>query len=35
MNINKFIKNRRLELGLTMLDVAKACEVSEATVSRW
>ena len=32
MNINKFIKNRRLELGLTMLDVAKACEVSEATV---
>lgn len=35
MNINKFIKNRRKELGLTMLDVAKACEVSEATVSRW
>lgn len=35
MNINKFIRNRRKELGLTMLDVAKACEVSEATVSRW
>lgn len=35
MNINKFLKNRRKELGLTMLDVAKACDVSEATVSRW
>lgn len=38
MNENKIkdiIKNRRLELGLTMLDVAKAVGVSEATVSRW
>ena len=31
----KLIKKRRKELGLTMLDVAKACGVSEATVSRW
>ena len=31
----KLIKERRKELGLTMLDVAKACGVSEATVSRW
>lgn len=35
MNINKIIKNRRIELGMTMNDVAKAVGVSEATVSRW
>jgi transcriptional regulator with XRE-family HTH domain len=33
--IKDIIKNRRLELGLTMLDIAKAVGVSEATVSRW
>lgn len=35
MEYGKFIKQKRLELGLTLLDVAKACKVSEATVSRW
>lgn len=35
MKVKDIIKNKRKELGLTMLDVAKACEVSEATVSRW
>lgn len=35
MNINKVIKDRRIELGMTMNDVAKAVGVSEATVSRW
>ena len=35
MDIKDKIKERRIELGLTMLDVAKAVGVSEATVSRW
>ncbi len=35
MNIQTIIKNRRLELELTMKDVAKALGVSEATVSRY
>ena len=35
MNIQTIIKNRRLELDLTMKDVAKALGVSEATVSRY
>lgn len=35
MNIQNLIKNRRKELGLTLLDIANACGVSEATVSRW
>lgn len=35
MSINKLIKNRRTELGLTMKEVAYACSVTEATVSRW
>ncbi|WP_262432529.1 helix-turn-helix domain-containing protein [Qingrenia yutianensis] len=35
MDINEKIKNRRIELGLTMLEVAKKVGVSEATVSRW
>lgn len=35
MNIQTIIKNRRLELGLTMKDVAKILGVSEATVSRY
>lgn len=35
MDIKEIIKARRKELGLNLLDVAKACGVSEATVSRW
>lgn len=35
MDIRNLIKNRRLELGLTMKEVAAACSVTEATVSRW
>lgn len=35
VDINEKIKKRRLELGLTMLEVAKMAGVSEATVSRW
>lgn len=35
MKTNELIKNRRKELNLTLLDIAKACDVSEATVSRW
>lgn len=34
-DLKKLIKSRRKELGLTLLDIAKACNVSEATVSRW
>lgn len=33
--LKKALKKRRLELGLTMLDVAKAVGVSESTISRW
>ena len=33
--INEILKQSRIELGLTMLDVAKAVGVSEGTVSRW
>lgn len=35
MEIQTIIKNRRIELGLTMKDVAKALDVSEATISRY
>ena len=35
MEIQTIIKNRRTELGLTMKDVAKALDVSEATISRY
>ncbi len=35
MELNKILKARRNELNLTLLDIAKACNVSEATVSRW
>lgn len=35
MDIKDILKQRRLELSLTMADVAKAVGVSEATVSRW
>lgn len=34
-NIKNILKNRRIELGLTMGDVAEAVGVSEATISRW
>lgn len=35
MALKDQLKRRRLELGLTLLDVAKVVKVSEATVSRW
>lgn len=35
MQIHDIIKNRRIELGLTMKEVAEAVGVSEGTVSRW
>lgn len=35
MELKDFIKYKRKELNLTLLDVAKACGVSEGTVSRW
>lgn len=34
-NIGSFIRKRRLELKLTMKQVAASCDVSESTVSRW
>ena len=33
--VNEILKDRRIELGLTMLDVAKKVGVSEGTISRW
>lgn len=35
MEIKDIIKNRRIELHLTLEDVAKCVRVSPATVSRW
>lgn len=35
METYKIIKNRRLELGLTLKDVAQALGVAESTVSRY
>lgn len=35
MDLKTELKNRRKELGLTMLDVAKKVGVSEGTISRW
>lgn len=35
MEKQKILKNRRLELGLTMREVATALGVSEATISRY
>lgn len=35
MEIRDILKNQRIKLGLTQLDVAQAVGVSEATVSRW
>ncbi len=35
MHMNRYLKERRVELGLTQSDVARHVGVSEATVSRW
>ena len=35
IKINEIIKQRRIELGLTLKDVAKALNVAESTVSRY
>lgn len=35
MEVKDIIKNRRIELGLTLKQVASMCDVNEATVSRW
>lgn len=35
MEVKDLIKNRRIELGLTMKDLAEKVGVSEATISRW
>ena len=35
MNISNFIKTKRIELGLTMKNVADYVGVSEGTISRW
>lgn len=35
MEIKDIIRNRRLEMGLTMKQVAEAVGVNEGTVSRW
>lgn len=35
MDISKKLKNRRKEIGLTMLELAQKVGVSEATISRW
>ena len=35
MRINEYLKIRRKELQLTLVEVADKCGVSEATVSRW
>ena len=35
MEIKEIIKRKRKELNLTLDDIAKACGVSEGTVSRW
>ena len=33
--INEILKDRRIKLNMTMLDVAKKVGVSEGTISRW
>lgn len=35
MEVNEILKERRIELNMTMLDVAKKVGVSEGTISRW
>lgn len=33
--IGSLLRERRIELGLTMKQVGAACDVSESTISRW
>ena len=33
--VNEILKERRIEMNMTMLDVAKKVGVSEGTISRW
>ena len=35
MEIGIMIKQRRVEKGLSLMDIATHCEVSKATVARW
>lgn len=35
MELKDILRKRRLELGLTMKEVADACQVTEGMVSRW
>lgn len=35
MEINKIIKKRRIELGLTLKDISQALNIAESTVSRY
>lgn len=35
MEIGLLIKRRRVEKGLSLMDIANFCEVSKATVARW
>lgn len=35
MDIGKYLKDKRKQRGLTLEDVAKACEVNNSTASRW
>lgn len=35
MEVKEIIKNRRIELGLTMKELGNKVGVSEATISRW
>ena len=35
MNIGKLIRDKRIEYGLTMKEVAQRVGVSEGTISRW
>lgn len=35
MEVGKFIREKREDLGLSQEDIARACGVNRATVSRW
>lgn len=35
MNINEIIKEKRIQMGLTMLELSQIVGVSEGTISRW
>lgn len=35
MDVKNMLRNKRIDLGLTMKDVAVRVGVSEATISRW